>query len=119
MKLTKEEEKLILDKRAAEEAEKPKKIGKLKEDLYMNNSLGSCGQCIISVPWICSLTERDEYVSEFFNSFEKVLSAGAVFDCYIEKDGRESWYDRDCGIEGIENLDAVWAKDYLTDIENV
>ena len=55
-------------------------------------------------------------VIDFADSFEKVLDAGAIFDCYIEKDGRESWYDRDFGIE---NMDKGWAREYLTNIREV
>jgi len=116
MELTKEEEELILKKKAEEEAEKPKMIGELKEDLYMNNCLNDDGKYYAYVPWFCSADERDGLVVDFADSFEKVLDAGAIFDCYIEKDGRESWYDRDFGIEG---MDKGWAREYLTNIREV
>lgn len=114
--LSEEEVRLIMDKRQKEEAAKPKFTGKLKCDLYMNHCLDSCGRYTRYVPWICSIEERDEIVAGFTDSFEKVLSAGAIFDCYIESNGVESWYDRDYGIE---NMGKEWAREYLINIKRV
>ena len=113
LKLTQEEEQLILIKRAQDEDAKPKKIGELKEDLYINNSRDNNGDVAIDVPWYCSTSEKDEAISDFVDSFEKIGAAGDIFDCYIGT-GEDRWYDREYGVEG---MDAEWAENHLTNIK--
>jgi hypothetical protein len=120
MKLTSEEKQLILEKRAQEEASKPKKHGVLKHDLY--------GLSIRSPELRINISDIVEDQMGYFVTaqsikaiFEKVKEEieadtpdapkGTKFDCYID-DGEELWYDAE-GI-GIEEVDSEWAKKHLT-----
>ena len=112
MRLTEEEKKLILDKREAEESKLLKKTGVLKEDLFIfegdvkNDFNGR---------WLFSLREKESLMRKIEDRFTHSLSAGSIFDCYIDN-GIEFWFDREYGLE---NLSADWAKDHLKDIKPV
>lgn len=110
MKLTKEEEAIILARREKEEANKPKKEGFLKENLYTVEGIDSW----IYNDWFFSEQEKQKEIENFTNSFNPALKAGTRFICYINSENEESWYD-DEGY-GIEAMDADWAEEYLRDI---
>jgi hypothetical protein len=111
MNLTKDEQKLIIKRREEqkreEENNKPKMQAVLKHDLFYNdiNNYDAC-EFYISKKDIKKIT--DEF-------FEKILSAVEIFDCYY-KNGKESWYDREYGVE---NMDREWAREHLKNIRKV
>ena len=109
LKLTPEEEWLILQRRKSEEAKKPKKIGFLKEDMYeFNPPPGKFGL------WnFFTFSETNSLIKEFKECFKKTLLAGSKFICYIEN-GKESWYD--CDNFGYERLNSDWAKENLINV---
>jgi hypothetical protein len=108
MKLTKEEQKIILDKRAKEDANKPKKIGYLTNDLYTSKN-----QSYKIDSWVFDEFEKNEIIKNFTESIIKVCSAGDIFDCFID-DGEEQWYG---GV--IEGRPKKWAEKYLSDIRTI
>ena len=110
MKLSKTEQELILKHRKKEDANKPKKIGYAKEDLYWRHDTYTKPN-----QWIFTLQEKEQEIKYFASQFECVVKAGAKFDCYIDS-GSYRWYDRVFGIEG---MDGNWAKKYLRDIQDI
>ena len=104
MKLTKEEEALILQMRVKEEENEVKKIGYAKHDIYANDD-----------EEIFSEEEMKKAIQEYTDSFHVVISKGDILDCFIIN-GEESWYDRDYGLS---DLPATWAKDNLEKIKNI
>lgn len=107
MLLTEEEIKLISDKREKEDINCSKKIGYLVENLY--------------VPHVINYDENFFYTKDQADNIKENLfmlaaKAGSVFDCYIEKDGSESWYDR---VYGIERMSKEWAEANLRNIKNI
>ena len=123
MKLTREEEKLILEQRALEEAQKPKKVGILKHDLYYFNE--RFPEVRFSVEDIveenCWWFTKDTILSIVENIKDDLLSSlliekGTPFVCYIGG-GEEEWYD-DVGV-GIEGYDSEWASKNLIDIKPI
>ena len=114
MILTEEERQLILDKRTKEEAEKPKKTGILKENLYtISSDLDASGE----YGWLFSKSVKETIIKDFKSRFELALEKGAEFICYYRDDGSESWYDQEN--YGIEDMSADWAKEHLTNIKNI
>jgi len=109
LKLTPEEEWLILQRRKSEEAKKPKKIGFLKEDMYeFNPPPGKFGV------WnFFTFSETNSLIKEFKECFKKTLPAGSKFICYIEN-GKESWYDDEN--LGFVELSSDWARKHLENI---
>ena len=110
--LSDKEKELILQLRAKEEADKPKKIGFLKEDLYVSHER----KYEIS-NWYFNPDEFAAEIETFKNMFELAVPAGTQFDCFILENGSESWYDNSS--YGIENMDAKWARKYLINIKNL
>lgn len=94
-----------------EERNKSKRTGVLKENLYVKRDC-DCDDD----QWLFSTTDMKIAVQEFKNSFKKVCSAGDIFDCYLDDNGDESWYDR---VYGIEAMSESWAYDHLVDIKDV
>lgn len=114
MKLTKEEELLILEKRAKENHNAIKKIGLLKEDLYIFGDEDLVNTDKLDTNWLFSHEDCCEMTRRFANNFKKIASKGDKFDCFIDLDGKEAWFDR---IYGIENMTEAWAKKHLIDIK--
>lgn len=112
MKLTEEEKRLVLEKRKKEEIKLTKKIGYLKEDLYHF----SLDDLQLELYYLVTQEQKEDIIKYFSNNFELVAKKGDPFDCYIEEDGRESWYDREWGIGG---MSAEWANNFLENISNV
>lgn len=114
MKLTKEEKALILERRKQaeiKEQEKAKyasKIGYLKENLYAIH----VDRHDIEENWLNTEAEKDEFLKR---CVRLICKPGDVFDCYIDN-GKENWYDREYGLEG---LSAEWAQEHLTNIQDV
>lgn len=115
IKLTDKERALILEMRAKEDCDVPKKTGVLKEDLYYFGDLSRLIDCEYE---FITLSEVNKIIKKLKKKLKnkKVVSAGDTFDCFIEKDGRESWYDRVWGIEGMSE---EWARKFLKDIKSV
>lgn len=111
MKLTKEEEKLILKKRKEVDRNLPKKIGFLKHDLY------SFDEPSYDNYWILDKKEKDLIVKDFLTHFELVVPAGSKFVCFINEDDKEQWFDDIC--YGIEGMPADWAKKNLKGIKRI
>jgi hypothetical protein len=111
IKLTKKEQELILSLRAKEDCNVAKKTGVLKEDLYYFGELSRIIDCEYE---FITLSEVNKIIKKL--KAKKAVSAGDIFDCYIEEDGNESWYDR---IWGIEGMSEEWARKYLKGIKNV
>jgi hypothetical protein len=117
LKLTPEEELLILEKRRQkeleEERDRPKKMGFFKEDkyLYYTSRIESEGD----YSELITKSKKDALVKKFLDNFV-LIKAGTKFVCFID-DGIEFWFD-DVGI-GIEEEDADWAKENLTNIQDI
>ncbi len=115
MKLTKEEEAVVLAFRKKAEENMPIKEGFLKEDLYeyVNDD-----DWMDNIPfWLYTIKEKNKAIKEVSNSFKKVLKKGTRFVCFLDK-GAESWYD-DPAIFGVEDMDEKWAKLYLENIRKI
>lgn len=119
MKLTKAEKELILKKRKEEELNTPKKMGFLREDLYIHDTGSMHHSLDFEIGWgEQSYFTQDsiiELVSRFQNGFKKVLPKGHKFICYINEDGEELWSDYDEGY--IEEVDDEWAEANLENIQ--
>ena len=104
--------------RRREEADsRPVKEGFLKTDLFHHGGVFRTLDCPgLSDPWFLTPGEVNTVVKAYKRSFEKILSAGARFLCYIE-DGKESWWD-EIG-EEIEGASAEWAVVHLENIREV
>lgn len=118
LKLTPEEEDLILEKRKQKELEedcnKSKKMGFFKEDKYLYYSrIESENGCYSE---LITKSEKDSLVKKFLNNFV-LIKAGTKFVCFLDKEGTELWYD-DVGI-GIEEEDADWAKENLINTQDI
>ena len=119
LKLTSEEENLILEKRKQkeleEERDKPKKTGFFKENkyLYYPSRIESEGGCYSD---LITKSEKDVLVKKFLNNFI-LIKAGTKFVCFIDDDGFELWFD-DAGI-GVEEMDSDWAKENLINIQDI
>jgi len=117
LELTPEEELLILEKRRQkeleEERDRPKKMGFFKEDkyLYYTSRIESEGD----YSELITKSKKDALVKKFLDNFV-FIKAGTKFVCFID-DGIEFWFD-DVGI-GIEEEDADWAKENLTNIQDI
>lgn len=111
MELTEEEIQIILDKRKKEEPEKPEKVGYLKVNLYYRD----CRQ--IEDNWLYTESGKDEAVQEFADSFDQIGTIGDEFDCYLDANGNEEWYDQNDGY--CNGMDAEWAKTHLRKIKKV
>lgn len=110
MKLSSEEQKLILKHRKSQLAKLPIKLGYAREDLYHLDDYRKLN-------WYASKSEREQIIADFSSrSMSLSVHAGSKFECYIE-DGHESWYDSESGL--FSAMDADWAKQYLTDISPV
>lgn len=122
MKLTKQEEKLILEKRALEEAQKPKKVGILKHDLYYFSERYpevrfSVEDLVKENLWWLT---KDTILSIVENIKGELLSGilikeGTLFECYIDG-GVEEWYDTTN--TGIEGYGSEWANKNLINIKS-
>lgn len=115
MKLTKEEEQIILRYRAEQDGRKPKKEGFLKTDLY-TYEYGEDWERDTQF-WLYTEKELEIARKEFENSFKRVLKKGTRFICFINESGTESWFD-DVNY-GVEGQDKAWAKLYLTNIRDI
>jgi len=117
MKLTAKEKQLILEKRAQEEAGKPKKHGVLKHDLFCLDFREprvdiDISDIIEQYGWFIPKNAVDEIRTRCLNEDDMIIAKkGTKFDCYIDG-GEELWYDAE-GI-GIEEVDSKWAKIHLT-----
>lgn len=123
MKLTKDEEVLILAKRAKEDEDKPKKRGFLKHDLYFLDQRYpevkiDLTDIVKENGWFLTTGHINTIIEQCKSQLYAGIKApkGTPFDCYISK-GREEWYDAD-GI-GIEDYSADWAKKNLENISQV
>lgn len=115
MKLTEEEEQLILKYRAEQDGRKPKKEGFLKSDLYEYDYAEAWER---DTPfWIYTEKEIEKARKEFEKSFKLVLKKGTRFVCFISATGVESWHD-DVNY-GVEEQDKEWAKLFLTNIRDI
>lgn len=107
MKLTKEEQQIILDLRKSKEKDKPKLMGFCKEDFYVSNLAN------LNVPWLLTKSEKEDIEKNFSNNFKMVVPQNSRFVCFIDELGEE-WYDE---IYGIEGMGGEWARKYLKDIK--
>jgi len=108
MKLSKEEQEMVLKLRAEKEAEKPVKSGVLKHNLYRVNE-----QRFTIDGWLFSEEEKAKIINRFDDRFT-LIPKGTEMVCYIE-DGEESWYDDD----SLNGLSADWADENVTDIKKL
>lgn len=115
MKLTKEEERIILEFREKNNSNKPIKSGVLKHDLVDRDCFN-----------LSDFFETDEDFITFEELEHAIISAknaaintiyqikaGSKFLCYMEN-GDDCWYD-DVG-HGVECMDDEWAKRHLKNI---
>lgn len=133
MKLTKAEKELILKKRAEEEANKPKKKGYLKHDLYDSSRVGGSIEELLekyrifakkksyfhSLDDLKEFLEAQKHLLGVFSDLSEIqptLQKGTEFDCYIA-DGEELWYDS-VGY-GIEEAPKSFAERHLENIEAI
>jgi len=113
MKLTLEEEKLIMENRKKEEVNKPKKHGILKHDLFYINSRYpeiriDIRDIIEKYGWFIPKLALDEIKTRCLNhTYQIIVKKGTKFDCYID-DSEELWSDAE-GV-GVEEMNAEWAK---------
>jgi hypothetical protein len=114
MKLSKEEEQLIIKHRDAVEAGKAKKEGFLKKDLYAYDYKEEWKEN--SDFWLYTVEDVREAINELKRSLTVVLKKGTRFICYIDN-GVEEWYDDENF--GIEGEDATWSKKYLENIRKI
>ena len=121
MKLTDEEKKMILAKRIEDDKNTPKKTGRLKHDLiYLDIRGGSIDTDVSDIinkyGYYIPEIEIDKIIERFRNQLKSatIIETDTPFDCYIDCN-QEQWYDS-IG-EGIEGMDAEWAKLHLTDIK--
>lgn len=111
MKLTLEEKQFILNKRKQDDLNKPKKIGYLKHDLFiLKESVNRYSGALLTK------LEKDEIIKNFISGFELVSKAGAEYDGFVNEYGDERWYDREYGINGLND---TWAEDNLINIKNI
>jgi hypothetical protein len=114
VKLTKEEKELIVERRKQAEAKEQEKavyaskIGYLKEKLYTIH----VDKYEIEERWLYTEVEKDNFLQR---CVRLICEPGDVFDCYIDN-GKENWYDRKYGLEG---LSVEWAKEHLINIQDV
>lgn len=113
MKVSEEERQLILSKREKEGFYEPKKVGFLKEDMWIFHNSSSEFISLNKIS-IWSTTEKEEILQHLKDWFELLLPARAKFYCYIDENV-EYWTGPD---DGFESMNSVWAKKYLTDITN-
>ncbi len=113
--LTDEEKQLILDKRAKEESEKPKKSGQLKHDLYFvaHNDVGFLRDSRYS---FVTQQQIDDLIELIKCNFVLTVPKGTKFICFIEHNN-ESWYD-DEGY-GVEEMSKYWANDHLEEFQSL
>jgi len=110
MKLSPEEKQIILKIRQKQENLKPKMTATLIEDLFYLN------ERIAIDPVFYSKSKKENIIENIQYNFQLACKAGAIFDCYIEEDGRQSWYDR---VFGVEAMPEAWAKIHLTNFKPV
>jgi hypothetical protein len=89
------------------------KEGFLKHDLYEYNENSNINLSIYDF-WLFTKEDMDELLA--IPRFEKVLSKGTRFICFIDND-EENWYDN---IEyGIESMSSEWAEEHLENIKDL
>lgn len=124
MKLTKEEEKLILEKRKKEEEGRPKKEGFLKHDLIYFSS----GYPEVKID-IEDIIEEEkgwyftqEVVEKIMDRCRKKFTVDTIVikretqcQCFIDN-GEEVWYSDD---GNIEQYSKEWAEKHLRDIREI
>jgi alpha-L-arabinofuranosidase len=111
VKLSKEEQALVLKHRQEQEEDKPKLQGFAKHNIYMVND-----DCYQMGNWWFSQSARDEVIQDFIEHFDLAAKKGSKFVCFII-DKRQSWYDDDG--YGIDNMSDQWAQENLQDITEI
>lgn len=115
MKLTKEEERIILEFREKNNSDKPIKSGVLKHDLVDVDCFNLSDFLETDDEYI-TLEELEHAIISAKNAVINTIyqiKAGSKFLCYID-DGYECWYD-DVGY-GLECMDDEWARRHLKNI---
>lgn len=120
MKLSKEEEQLILERRQQDDSDKVKRVGYLNRDLYQYDVANACSLSFRAdsdkLFWLCDEKQKKKWKKKFNEHFKLVLKKGTQFVCFIWN-GKENWYDN---VDyGIECMDDKWALEYLENISDV
>jgi hypothetical protein len=121
MKLTSEEKELVLKHREQNALNKPQKVGYLKMDLFSyDTDFGSGGNGLAFYResdnglWLCDKEVMKTWVRQFKEHFKLEIPKGIKFVCFIDKDGKESWFDDEN--YGMEDRSRGWAETFLEKI---
>lgn len=110
MKLSPQEQEVILQMRKKDDLDTPKLTAVAKTDIYTRRDFDHRVK-----DWVFTPSEKAMCIEEFANTFTLAIRKGDSFTGFIEEDGTESWYD-DVNY-GLEQMDVKWAKKYLTNIK--
>ena len=130
LKLTKEEERLILDNRHQENLKRiqkekeesfSKKSGVLKHDLYFIAYKGDLFDLLDNKWKYFTKDELQKFINDISNSiFNSIVAKkGTLLESYY--DGEELWRSVETGSEtgDIEDMDNQWAKENLENIKSI